>query len=43
MMDTGPLVELSPKKLPRPAEYLATEEIPMPRGDDGNVVVRDSA
>lgn len=43
MMNTGPLVELSPKKLPRPAEYLATEEIPMPRGDDGNVVVRDSA
>jgi two-component system sensor histidine kinase SenX3 len=40
---TGPITELKPKKLPRPAEYLATDEIPMLRVDDDEASLRGSA
>jgi two-component system sensor histidine kinase SenX3 len=40
---TGPITELKPKKLPRPAEYLATDEIPPLRVDDDEASLRGSA
>ena len=43
LSQTGPITELKPKKLPRPAEYLATDEIPMLRVDDDETSLRGSA
>jgi two-component system sensor histidine kinase SenX3 len=43
LSQTGPITELKPKKLPRPAEYLATDEIPMLRTDDDEAPLRGSA
>jgi two-component system sensor histidine kinase SenX3 len=43
LSQTGPTSELKPKKLPRPAEYVATEEIPMLRVDDDETSLRGSA
>jgi two-component system sensor histidine kinase SenX3 len=43
LSQTGPTSERKPKKLPRPAEYVATEEIPMLRVDDDETSLRGSA
>jgi len=43
LSQTGPTSEPKPKKLPRPAEYVATEEIPMLRVDDDETSLRGSA
>ena len=43
LSQTGPTSELKPKKLPRPAEYVATQEIPMLRVDDDETSLRGSA
>lgn len=43
LSQTGPITELKPKKLPRAAEYLATDEIPMLRVGDDETSLRGSA
>lgn len=43
LSQSGPITELKPKKLPRAAEYLATDEIPMLRVGDDETSLRGSA
>ena len=43
LLDTDAIAVIKPKKLPRPAEYLATEEIPMIASRDTEHDVRGSA
>jgi hypothetical protein len=43
LLDTDAIAVIKPKKLPRPAEYLATEEIPMIATRDTEHDVRGSA
>ena len=43
LLDTDSIAVITPKKLPRPAEYLATDEIPMIVTEDTEHDVRGSA